>query len=311
MRYLVFLVCILFSGLLQAQATQPSNDAGSHSLMLSFDYSTNTNTLGDIDGEIKQPSLSPSLALFTRWGIDLWSSTNFTDHSDDSLQHFSAEFDIALGYNLKLFKNLTLYPSYTRYLYSKNANSFLCMFNQDIRLDMDYSYKHNTTGLSAGYMNGSQHTFYGSIRDNYQIYISRFAFRTTTLAIQPGVDLNFGSYKYLYLYYLDQLSAYDAFYLYLLRHSPGLRRYVYIEKYKNPGATVEEIMVHYMEQRVDDQFNLTSVSLNLPLMIVYGNFSINAGIYALIPLNAPDYLSNDPQFFINVGLTWLLDFRKR
>jgi hypothetical protein len=63
------------------------------------------------------------------------------------------------GYSFKPHKNLTIYPSYTYFLYSANASSFKSMFNHDFRLDIDFKRKYLGLGLSSGYLMGVQNTF--------------------------------------------------------------------------------------------------------------------------------------------------------
>ena len=125
------------------------------------------------------------------------------------------------------------------------------------------------------------------------------------LSLQPGVDLNFGDFEYLNLYYLNKLEDNRAFLYYLLLN-PTIRRYVYQERQKNPSLSREEILTDYLETKAQDQIKLTSVGISLPVSYMIGNFSLNAGLYAYIPVNQPDYLGNEVQYFFDVGITYLL-----
>jgi hypothetical protein len=121
--------------------------------------------------------------------------------------------------------------------------------------------------------------------------------------IQPGFDLNFGSYEYLNLYYLDELRKDPLFYYYLLSY-PAIRRYVFRELIRNPGKTKEEILDDYLSEQAGDSFKLTSICLNLPLYYMIGDFWINLGFYFIIPFGQPDYMSDETQFFFDVGVTY-------
>jgi hypothetical protein len=277
-------------------------------LMFSVDFATNTNDPGEINSAVQQPSLSPSVAFISRWDADILVSGNFTDNSDDSLERATGELDLMFGYNLKLHKNLSLYSSYTHFLYSANTGSFKSMFNSDIRLDLDYNYRFLTLGASAGYLTGKQQSFYVTARNYYLIEVKRLFSTAVSLYFQPGLDVNFSSYEYLNLYYIDHLSQNPLFYSYLLSNSPGLRRYVLRELLKNPGISMEEVINELLEEKAQDSFSLNALNINLPLYFLIGNFGINVGLFAFIPVNQPEYLSDDMMFFLNIGVSYDLGF---
>ncbi|HEX2395039.1 MAG TPA: hypothetical protein VHI78_06800, partial [Bacteroidales bacterium] len=98
MRFLkVLCLIILYAGPAQAQENLKEIAELSDSVpdinffMISFDYSTNTNIPGNINRDIRQPSLSPSVAFVSKFGLDALIAGNFTDNSDDSLHSFSNE----------------------------------------------------------------------------------------------------------------------------------------------------------------------------------------------------------------------------
>jgi hypothetical protein len=279
-----------------------------NSLMVSFDYSTNTNLLSSISNDIRQPSLATSVAFISRWGIDLMITGNAIANSDDSLKNYSSEVDFIIGYNFRPHKNWTIYPSYTKFLYSRNANSFRSLFNSDIHTDIDYDYRFLNLGVSAGYLMGEQRTFYMSFRNSYKINIENFLFRESTLLIQPGIDLNFGNYEYLNLFYLDQLRQSPLFYASILFNSRVLRKYAEAELKSHPDMTSKEILDALFEKRAEDSFKLTSVSIGVPVFFISGRFGFNAGLFLNIPTNQPDYLSNESLFYFSAGISYCLDF---
>lgn len=280
-----------------------------HACIFSFDYASNSNVLGIVSTETRQPSFSPSIAYLSPWGADLSLQGSIIGNSDDSLENYTSELDLVLGYTIKPFKNLTLYPSYTHYFYSSNSGALNSMFTDDIRIDADYSYKFFSLGISAGYFLGKQSTFYLTTYNYYSISPERFLSRKGSLILQPGIDANFGSYEYLNLYYVDKLKENRWIYTYLLYNFPAIRRYVLHEMYKNPEQTREEVLDKYLEEKAEDNFKLTSISLNMPIYYMIGNFGINLGIYAFIPIKQPDYLTEEVQFFFNFGLSYDLTFK--
>jgi hypothetical protein len=276
-----------------------------HAVMFSADYASNSEVLGTFSNAAPQPSWSPSVSFLSKWGIDFSMNGYAIGNSDDSLEHFTGELDLMAGYNFEPVKGLVLYPSYTRFFHTENSNALKSIFSNDFHLDVDYTWKFINLGVSSGYFTGQQHTFYAALHNNYLISFNRIFGKKDALSLQPGIDLNFGDYEYLNLYYLGQLEN-NQTYLYYLMLNPVIRRYVFEERQKNPSLTREDILIHYLEIKAADQLKFTSVGLSLPVSYMFGNFSLNAGIYAFIPVNQPDYLGSDVQFFYNIGISYLI-----
>lgn len=276
-----------------------------HALMFSADYASNSEVLGTFSNAAPQPSWSPSVSFLSKWGVDFSLNAYAIGNSDDSLENYTGELDLMLGYNFKPVKGLIIYPSYTRFLHTGNSNAMKSIFRNDFHLDVDYTWKFINLGVSAGYFTGQQHTFYMALHNSYQISFNRIFSKNDALSVQPGVDFNFGDYEYLNLYYLESLEN-NRTYLYYLMLNPVIRRYVYEERQNHPSLSREDILIAYLEDRAGDQTKLTSVGFSLPVSYMIGNFSLNVGIYAYLPVNQPDYLGSDVQFFYNIGISYLI-----
>ncbi len=104
-------------------------------IMISFDYSSNTNTFGNFNQFIRQPSYSPSINFFSKINLDIGLTRYSVANSDDSLTSSTYELDMNIGYNIYLFKDkVLLYPGYSRFFYSKNSGSLKSMFSDNIQL---------------------------------------------------------------------------------------------------------------------------------------------------------------------------------
>jgi hypothetical protein len=314
-KFACFLAGITFSLLTwpqQAEQTRPKPKhdvpvSPGHALLFSADYASNTNVLGNFNTTIRQPSYSPSLSFFSKWGVDISLLGYAVNNSDDSLENFTAELDLILGYTFEPVKNLIIYPGYSHFTYSGNSNSLKSIFSDNFHLDIDYAFKYLDFGLSTGYFTGKQHTFYAQARAFAMLSFDHVIFRNGFLSLQPGIDLNFGDYEYLNLYYLDELMENTEFSNYLLLY-PAIRRYVIRQKMHNPDLTKEQILESFLREKAEDTFKFTSAGFNLPISYMIGNFSLNAGIYAFIPVNQPDYLDDGIQYFVNIGLNYMLVF---
>lgn len=276
-------------------------------LILSFDYSNNSDIIGKYSNAVKQPAFSTTFSYSGKSGIDASVTGFLIGNSDDSLEHYTYEADLMIGYRRELFGCLTLFPAYSRFMYSSKSNELQKIFTDELRMDIDYNYRYLNIGLTPGFYLGQQHTFYTNFRNYYNIDFSNVIFNNSLLSIQPGFDLNFGDFEYLNLYYLDKMKDNDLFYMYLLL-SREIWRYVHFEMMEHPELTAYQILDQYLNEKVQDAFKLTSASFYVPLNYMVGNFGFSAGFYAFVPIKQPEYLNDEVQFFFNLGISYSLAF---
>lgn len=304
------LIIVELHGQLPASPTNgiSSGKNNPDALLLSVDYFTNANP-NNINTGIRQPSFSPSLSYISRFGFDLSLAGSFLGNSDDDYEHYTSELDLIVGYHLALCKQLTLYPSYGHYFHSSNSNPLKAFFADELRLDADYQIRILDAGISAGYIMGKRNTFYMEAHVSHTFTLDRLLFKNDDFSFFPGIDVNFGDYEYLNMYFLDELTADGSFYDYL-SNFPLVRRYVLRQLLLNPGTTRTEILYNYFAEKAGDSFKLTSLSLNMPLYYMIGNIGISAGVYVFVPINQPDYLSDDVQFYVNAGLSYYFNLAR-
>ena len=110
-------------------------------LMSAFDFSSNTNTLGTFNQFVKQPSYAISFTYFSKYNFDTGLSGLITANSDDSLQLSTTELDLFAGYSFYLFdRKLTIYPSYTHFIFSSNTGSLKSLFSDNVQLGISHIY---------------------------------------------------------------------------------------------------------------------------------------------------------------------------
>jgi hypothetical protein len=273
------------------------------SLIFSFDYSTNTNTFGNFNNEIKQPYYSPSVSYFSKYGFDLSILPSFIKNSDATLSESTSELDLMAGYNFQPLKNLSIYPGYTHIFYSENSYSLKSVISDIAQLDLSYQLKWYNASLSSSYLMGEKNTFYFSVQNSFSIDFERVPGKNALLSLQPGIDLNISDKNY----YNDILIS-D----YL--NSPVINYLVQRWLNRFPNLTEEQIKDRLYNLENPDAFNvqyaLTSVSLILPIYYMIGDFSFNLTFYTSIPVYQSDFLSSDVQFYLNAGISYSIDFQK-
>lgn len=280
-------------------------------IITSFDYSSNTTTYGRLNALIQQPSYSPGVSFFSKYGFDVSALFSILGNSDSTFENYTNEFDIIVGYEWEPVKNLVIYPSYSHFFYSKNSNSFKSGFNDNLQLDIDYSLKSFNTGISGNYLVGENSTGLVTFRNSVLLEKEDFLFDNLYVAIQPGIDLTWGNQTY----YKDKIEEYlklnpEAVERQLERlknNRPRLYDWILNYKKNNPEVSIEDILLLLLPEyyEVNESFNLNAITLNLPAFFMIGsNFAIMANLMYYKPINTPDYVEDDWKFFWSIGISY-------
>ena len=295
----------LFSGYKIASA-EDEEITDFSSLIFSFDYSTNTNTFGNFNNNIKQPYYSPSVSFFSKYGFDISVLPSFINNSDITSSETTSELDLMAGYNFQPVKNLSIYPGYTHIFYSKNSYSLKSVISDIAQLDLTYQLKWYTPSLSSSYLIGEKNTFYISWQNSFNIDFENVPGKDALFTLQPGFDINFSDKNYYNSILLTTDYLNSSVINYLVQR--WLNRY--------PNLTEEQIkdrLYNYELRQNPDIFNvqysLTSVSLILPVYYMIGNFTFNVTLYTSIPTYQSDF-SSDVQFYLNAGISYSINFQK-
>jgi len=83
---------------------------------------------------------------------------------------------------------------------------------------------------------------------------------------------------------------------------------VFRQIYNNPELTVKEILDGILEESAEDNFKLTTIAFGLPVYYMIKNFGINIGLYVLIPVNQPDYISEKTLFYFSAGISYNIEW---
>ena len=274
------------------------------SLVFSFDYSSNTNTFGNFNQFVRQPSYSPSVTLFSGFNFDIGIFGNIISNSNDSLDAATYETDILAGYNINLLKDkLVIYPGYSHSFYSKNSGFLKSAYTDNFQLSIYYQDKYLSAGVSNSYLTGKDNMFTSLLYTGILLEKENFIFKNSIAGFYPEIDLNFGDYEYLNSYYfnqypvllLDYMQTRDIRALYFLRN-------------RFPNISDEEIISYFADKYSEDNFKLTSVGLVFPFEYMIGNFSVNLSLMVIFPVNMPEYLDNSTEVYFSTGLSYMIGF---
>lgn len=291
---------ILFLSFFNSQAQDKFS-----SLDVSFDYFSNTNTFGQFNQITKQPSYSPSVSFFQKSGFNASLISNIVENSDSTLENSTYEFDFMIGYYYTFKKYFTVFPTYTRYFYSDESNSLKSSFTDNLTIDFSVDYKNSYSGISSSYLLGESNELFITAYSSYNINFEKVLFDHSFLMIQPEVNFNFGNQTYYNNYIWDNLQN-DSEYRDDFLSQRGVQRLINYLQRQYPNATEDQILALLVARQteVEDEFNLSSIGLSLPLAYMIGSFTLNTSFSTYFLVNKPDYIEEDYQTYFSIGLSY-------
>ena len=281
-----------------------AQDDSMTSLDLSFDFFSNTNSFGQFNQLATQPNYSPAVTFNHKSGLTASFISNFTANSDTSLENFSEEFDLMLGYYRPIGKYFTVYPSYTRYFFANQSTLLTSAFTDNFSLDAYADYKNILLGGNVSYLLGDRNEWFITSYASYNLSFDHVLFKNSALMIQPEVNLNFGNQTYFNNYLINSFQTNsDSRSKFLSSRRTQLE---ILALMRNQDLTYEQavalILLSYTTQ--EDSYNLSSVGISVPFAYMIGSFTINASVSAYFLTNKPAYITEDYQIFYGLGLVY-------
>jgi hypothetical protein len=282
-----------------------------NSLFFTFDYLSQTNTLGIVNESVKQPSYSSSILFYSKYNFDAGVSAIITDNSDTSFTEASTEFDFLAGYTFSLTDDLTLYPSYTHLEYTKNSYTLQSVFSDILQLDLYLDKKHYYGGITASYLFGSKNTFFASVQNAIGFDKEDFLIRNSYLSMSLELDINFGNKNYYNEFIYNEWNR-DEFLSWIDEYYP-LAYYAIDELIIRNG--LEETKSRFFD-RVNEYdpevfksvYTITSIDIMLPVYYSIGPFMFNFTSYISIPTFSSMFYEQNPLFIFNAGVAYSLNF---
>lgn len=288
---------------------KPSRLNAFNSLMVSFDYSSNTGSYGIYNTEVNQPSYATAVTFISKFGFDAGGMFFITDNSDQTYTKATTEFDLMLGYQFNI-GHFSIYPNYTHFFNNDESNSVKSAYTDNIQLDLSFEYRFFMSALTGNYLFGDENTPALSFQNYLLMDKSNFIFDRLYVALQPGVDLTWSN-RYDYQnnvldYLLNNPRRLKTF---LDNHQFLKRRYNRL-KSNYPDLTNEQLLTLLTSRYIttNKDFKLSSFSVLLPVYFMYGNFSINLSGMYYKPLNVSKYLDDSAEFYLSAGVAYIFSW---
>ncbi|MBN1115863.1 MAG: hypothetical protein JXA77_01565 [Bacteroidales bacterium] len=299
--FFIFIVCAEPSVYAQVETTNPDF------LIISADYTSNSNSFAYTLSEIKQPTIISNLSFISKHNFDIGYSGIATFNSDTSFSEPAFEHNIFLGYTFYLKEKISIYPSYTRLFHSKNYNDLTGQFSDIFQTDFSYFGEHFSSFLNFSYILGDKNIFYASWQNALEVGIEDFLKEKSHLNIQAGINFNFNNLHFYseYLFYSlseDELLNWTQDNLSLIIYN---RTRTILQGFSLQAAQyyVRNVIENTDLDYFDPKYTLTSMDLFLPVYYSLGNYMFNSSISLNIPLEENTFYDESTTFYFSTGLS--------
>ena len=316
------LVGVQFSMPLVAQQDSASNQSGA-TMTIGAEYSTNTSAFGNVDGYVSQPSYLASFSFTGKHGLNLSFVPHFIGNSDSTNSKFTSQYDFGAGYTLSLFKGLSITPSYTHYLYSKNSLSLASGFSDYAQINAGLSVKWWGLSVAAGYGWGQVSDISVTPSTSVTVSFDNVLGEGNSLEFQPTVGLVMNQNQLAGLNTKKKLTGLEA----LVKLYPNMTASDFLTSTdpaivawrnahpavvanitkrldktngkngkKQKGALLSDLLAPSQKAT----FGLTSINVTLPITYNLNDFSFNS----TFSYSKPNSNSGTSEFYVSFGVSY-------
>lgn len=319
LKHIVLLIVAGVLGLLRLNAAYPkelpvlskNSEFQFNSLFFTFDYLSQSNTLGVVNESVKQPSYSSSILFYSKYDFDIGISGIVTENSDTGLTQTSSELDFMAGYSFTINDDLTIYPSYTHLEFSQNSYTLQSVFRDIIQTDVYFDKQYYYGGITASYLFGEKNMFFASVQNAFGFDKEDFLFKDSYLNIHLEVDINFSDKNYYndFIYFnwnTDEFLSWVS--EYYPRSSFILGNQVNENGLESTKSRFYDILIEYDPELFESSYSVTSVDFMLPFYYSIGAFMFNFTSYIIIPTFDSKFYEQSTMFIFNAGIAYSLNF---
>lgn len=288
--------------------------------MVGLDYSGNTSSFGRYSGLAKQPSFSGYSLFYSKYGLYAGLSSMMIGNSDSTATAYTNQYDINLGYDQEVGKFLTLSAAYSHFFYSRNSYSIQSLYKNEFQMGVNLNVGNAYSNISAYYLTGDFNEWMGSGQLGYNFEWANVFFKDHTLSISPEVGIMMGNQKYYnqyayrnYWYFYKIAQRFPTLTAGDLIESPG--NYPGMWKFLNKFPPFRENfykldrdVVLWDLFQTENKFNVSSISMTLPVYYTLGNFMLNLSYSLSIPLNLPEYMDDSAISYFSAGISYTFSF---
>jgi len=329
--FCLYFSCLLFLCFRAEGSTIPKDstdieDEKVTSLVISTDYSTNTNTFGRFDNVVTQPSFSPGVNYFSKWGFNVGAIGYFVANSDSTGSKTTSELDLQASYVWNISSVINISSSYSHFFYSNNSSTLKRSYDDYVQISINGNKKWWNGSISSKYLWGVFDELMLTGQTSLTIKIDHVLGRKNSLELQPTVEVNMSNINYFryisgnYKFLSNYASMYpDATFNDLIADlktstRPLIRRLnrriaanPNLQKRLNKISTDGNLVISDLFS-AKKEMKFSSLGLTLPLYYYIGDFILNASFSAYKPYNQPKIIGNDWIMYFGAGISYTIDW---
>jgi hypothetical protein len=269
-------------------------------LDLGTSYINNNNFAGQFSNVEVQPAWTASASLNMKSGFDASLNYSLIQNSDTTFTKATSNADLQIGYSLDLLKYFNLRFSVIHTFQPKNSSSLKKGYDNSLSAGLGYDFTWLTGNLSSTYMLGNKtanKTKLNSLSciwaNNLLINIQNFLDENNSLSFQPGFEIVASDQRLYNDYLLTALSE---------NPKPIIAKLLK----KRPNLTVARAIAILKAKTISGQkFQTSSFGLNMPLVLILGDYTITLTPSAFKPLNQPvELVDSSWKFTIELGVIY-------
>jgi hypothetical protein len=299
-----FKSCLILPVLfLSGQLFSQNSSENYNVLLLSADYTSNTNTFG-ITMPVKQPNYFGTISFLSKYGFDISYTGIINVNSDSTFSKATFEHDIIAGYSFGLGKKWSVYPSYMHMFQSKDSYALISSFTDAFQNDISFLGKYYNFNLSTSYILGQKNMFFCSLQNVFNYTKDDFIVKNSSLTIQLGAYINLSDNNYYNQIIYDDWDR-EYFSSWVQTNFPST---TYLR-------TEAQIVLHGLEEAKDrlqsenpdlfhSDYKITSLDFFLPVYYSVNNLMFNTTVMLNIPTSNNKFYSMENSFLISTGISY-------
>ncbi len=277
-----------------------------NTLLLNIDYFSDAQYVGLTGTPLAQPMLASGISYYSNKKFDVSLQTRCAWNSDTSFIKAAYEYDFIAGYSFYLSPRLSVRPSYSHAVYSRNSNSLFTAFSGIIQTDLYYISDHYLAGSSLNYLMGKKNMFFFAFQNAIFFNFDKILGRKTMLSLQFEIDFNFNDKNYYNSLTYDSWNA-EEFMSWVNEKYPEYSQLIVNEIIINGLDATKDNFTTRIED--DDQhlfdpsYAITSFQLFSPIMLSISRYTIILTPLLTIPCYRSDFYSQYTSFVLNAGFS--------
>lgn len=276
-----------------------------NTILLNLDYFSDAQYFGlSNTSSFRQPVAASGVSFYSRKQFDLSLQSVCAWNSDTTFTKKAFEFDFAGGYTFNISRKLSVRPSYSRIVYSRNNNELRKAFSDILQTDVYYFTDHYFAGSSFNYMIGNKNMFFFTLQNAAYFNIDKIFGKKTCLNLQFEADISVNN-KNFYNSIIYELWDAEEFTAWIdenfTQYSEKIREDISLYGLETLKDRISTIFERDGYTIFDPSYTITSIQVYTPVMLALSRFTINFTPLINIPCYKSQFYEQYISFIFTAG----------